>query len=168
MLPRIAFLLFGLIASSTTIRAASPTVEFTRIRQEFRTEDSFKRISEYFTGVENSGNRLVLRTRADDRDGLYFAFRIRTTVGQPLPAGTLVVFYFPPGGFEPVERRFPLETQSRKSMEVLVGLTGADWSDPDVLPAAWKLEYLDANGQSLGSELSFLWELPDEDSGPSE
>lgn len=156
----LALLLCSMTASTAS---AAPDIGFSRIRQEFRTEDSFKRISEFFSGSENTGNQIVFRTREDERDGFYFSFRLRSDRGETLPAGTIVLHLYRPGAFEPTLYTFPLEVRDRRSIEVLVGLTGGDWPDPGARPVAWKLEFLDATTGSLGSEESFLWEMPDEE-----
>ena len=41
-----------------------------------------------------------------------------------------------------------------------LGLTGTDWPGVKARPAAWRLRVLDAEGNVLTTEKSFLWELP--------
>jgi len=157
-----SLVLIALLLPLTGISAAQ-TIEFSRIRPEYRVDASFKRISEYFSGEENSGKRKVFRTRDDDRDGFYFSFRIEVARGETVPAGTVALFLYAPGTYVPTEYAFDLEAQSRRWIEVIIGLTGTDWADPEVRPVAWRLEFRDASGQPIGFEESFLWRLPEED-----
>jgi hypothetical protein len=128
------------------------TIEFSRIRPEYRETNTFKRISEYFTGDENTSKRTVFRTQDGVRDGFYFSFRIEVEKGGLVPAGTVALLVFTPGTYEPTEYVFDLEAQSRRWIEVIIGLTGTDWKDPEAKPVAWRLEFRDETGQSIGSE----------------
>ena len=156
-----SLLLIALLLSVTGISAAQ-TVEFSRIRPEYRETGTFKRISEYFTGKENTGKRTVFRTQNNDRDGFYFSFRIEVERGETVPAGTVALLVYMPGTYEPTEYAFDLEAQTRRWIEVIIGLTGTDWEDPEARPVAWRLEFRDATGQPIGFEESFLWRLPEE------
>src|SRR6185369_8775510 len=51
-------------------RAADPAI--TRVWAEWRSAESFDRISEYFGHGENTGGRHIVRTHADTRAGFYF------------------------------------------------------------------------------------------------
>jgi hypothetical protein len=156
-----SILLVSLLLSVTGISAA-PTIEFSRIRPQYRETGTFKRISEYFSGEENTGKRTVFRTQGNNRDGFYFSFRVEVECGEKVPAGTVALLVYTPGTYEPTEYAFDLEAQTRRWIEVIIGLTGTDWEDPEARPVAWRLEYRDASGQPIGFEESFLWRLPEE------
>lgn len=143
--------------------SAEQTIEFSRIRPSYRETGSFKRISEYFTGRENTGKRTVFRTQDNNRDGFYFSFRIEVERGEKVPAGTVALLVYLPGTYEPTEYAFELEAQTRRWIEVIIGLTGTDWEDPEAKPVAWRLEFRDASGQPIGFEESFLWRLPEKE-----
>ncbi|MEK9985489.1 MAG: hypothetical protein VW879_12195 [Opitutae bacterium] len=51
-----------------------------------------------------------------------------------------------------------LPQSSLTARELLVGLTGKDWSGPEERPVAWHLQLLDGEGEVFASEKSFLWE----------
>ena len=162
-LPITVFLVISIVA--LPIAVAAQTIEFSRIRLEYREDASFKRISEYFTGEENTGRRIVLRTQDSDRNGFYFSFRIEATGEATMSEGTIALLVFAPGTYEPTEYIFGLGVQTRRGIKVLIGLTGTDWADPKAKPVAWRLEFRNATGQPIGFEESFLWRLPeDEDS----
>jgi hypothetical protein len=44
--------------------------------------DRFVRLSEYFTGKENQGRRVFLRTDPESRGGLYFIVRLSCNVSE--------------------------------------------------------------------------------------
>ena len=155
LLASVCFPLFGI--------SSAQTIEFSRIRPEYRTTGTFKRISEYFTGDENTSKRTVFRTQEGVRDGFYFSFRVEVEKGALVPAGTVALLIFPPGTYEPTEYVFDLETQTRRWIEVIIGLTGTDWEDPEANPVAWRLEYRTPTGEVTGFKNSFLWILPDVD-----
>src|SRR4051812_20319151 len=67
-------------AASAGAAAANPPgetgVTVVRVFSGWREGASFKRISEYFTGKENMGDSVILRTRAEQRSGFYFFVRL--------------------------------------------------------------------------------------------
>src|SRR4051812_35790644 len=66
-------------ASAGAATANSSTgsgVTVVRVFTGWKEGNSFKRISEYFTGKENPGDTVVLRTRPDQRSGFYFFVRL--------------------------------------------------------------------------------------------
>jgi len=160
--PACLFILLLITCLPLTGFSSPQSIEFSRIRPEYRTTSTFKRISEYFTGDENTSKRTVFRTQDGERDGFYFSFRVEVEKGGLVPAGTVALLVFAPGTYEPTEYVFNLEAQTRRWIEVIIGLTGTDWKDPEAKPVAWRLEFRDATGQPIGAEESFLWRLPEE------
>lgn len=152
MLPRL-FLLLALSA----VPALAADLTIVRVFTGWRDAASFKRISEYFDGKENTGGEAVLRTHPEQRAGFYFLVRVTN-----------------PGAARTVQARLELITSlhakpvAHTFAPVLgtgdtvfhLGLTGADWTDPKGNPVAWKLELTDADGRLLASEKSYLWEKP--------
>ena len=123
----------------------------------WREAASFKRISEYFTGRENTGGQLILRTHPDQRSGYYLLLRV-TTPGTAVNA-KLVLQIITPDDATPRTFNFTTTLPGPKTM-LNLGLTGPDWPDLKVNPVAWKLDILTADGQLLGSGKSYLWEKP--------
>ena len=66
---RLALTLALLLGSAGLVRAAE--VEFVRVWPGWRDSQSFERISEYFTGQENTGSQVVLRSHPEIRPGFY-------------------------------------------------------------------------------------------------
>jgi len=123
----------------------------------WRDAASFKRISEYFDGKENTGHETVLRTHAEERAGYYFLVRA-SNPGTPLAAQLKLTLIAPT---EPKVRNFSFSTELGSGVSVLnLGLTGADWPDAKANPVAWKLDIVSADGQVLATEKSYLWEKP--------
>ena len=56
---------------------AATTATITRVWPDYRAADTFDRISEYFTGAENTGGQIVMRTHPETRAGYYFFTRLK-------------------------------------------------------------------------------------------
>ena len=137
--------------------AASAAVRIVHTLPGWREAASFKRISEYFTGRENTGGEIVQRTHPDQRAGYYFLVRIAND-GPPV-AVRIVLQVVAPGSVDPKTYTFNVALPERTSVLDL-GLTGADWPGPRVNAVAWKLELTDEAGQPLASGKSYLWDKP--------
>lgn len=122
----------------------------------FREATSFKRISEYFSGKENTGGQLILRTHPEQRSGYYFQMRVNTATTTE---AKLVLQVITPDTATPRTFNFTATLTGPKTM-LNLGLTGADWADLKINPVAWKLEILSADGTLLGTASSYLWEKP--------
>jgi len=153
---RFALLLALLLGPLASARAAE--VEFVRIWTDWRNAESFDRISEYFTGQENTGNQIVRRSQPAVRAGYYFLVRLRNS-GSSHPSAKLILSLIKPDS--PLVRvyTFPVPIAAGESVFNL-GLTGADWPGEKAHPVAWKLEAVATDGTKLGEHKSFLWEKP--------
>lgn len=130
---------------------------FVRVWLAWHDEADFDRISEYFTGEENTSGRILLRSTPAVRSGFYFLARLATPVTQP--GASLVLQIVRPDTPEPKTYTFPASVTAGQSVYEL-GLTGADFPDKKARPVAWKLELRAADGQVLAHAASFLWEKP--------
>ena len=95
------FLITAIICSlfagcALTPKQAVTSVEIEEIKPRYIETEQFKRISEYLTGKENIGDRVILRTQPEHREGYYFILVLDNDVRR-LPNGTVVVgeFYTP-------------------------------------------------------------------------
>ncbi|MDQ5978712.1 MAG: hypothetical protein QG602_1686 [Verrucomicrobiota bacterium] len=139
------------------VLAAASDLTIVRVYNGWRDAASFKRISEYFDGKENTGGEAVLRTRPDQRGGYYFLVRVTNPSGARAVTARLQVITQTDA--QPQTFTF---TPALKAGDTVfhLGLTGADWTDPKADPVAWKLELTDADGKTLATEKSYLWEKP--------
>jgi hypothetical protein len=152
MLPRLVLLL---VLCATPAFATDLTI--VRVLTGWRDAASFKRISEYFDGKENTGGEAVLRTHPDQRAGYYFLVRVANPgAARTVQARLALITPFSP---KPVVHTFSPVVGAGDTVFHL-GLTGKDWSDAKASPVAWKLELLDADGRVLATEKSYLWEKP--------
>ena len=146
-----------LCLSLAAVSASAGELTIARVFTGWRDAASFKRISEYFDGKENTGGQLMLRTHADQRAGYYFLVRTANP-GAPLAVKFVLLLILPS---EPKPRTFSFAADLRAGETVLnLGLTGADWPDAKTNPVAWKLDVLAADGRVLATEKSYLWEKP--------
>lgn len=132
-------------------------VTIVRVFPGWREASSFKRISEYFTGRENTGGQVVLRTRPDERSGYYFLVRVRNPAAAQAVTVSLDIVRAGNAGTQTYS--FPASLGPGDTVFNL-GLTGADWTDAKADPIAWRLTFKGADGQALATERSYLWEKP--------
>ena len=79
----ICSLLFGCVSAR---KPALSSVEIEEIKPRYIETEQFKRISEYLTGKENAGDRVILRSSPDERSGYYFTLILDEDVRR-LPKG---------------------------------------------------------------------------------
>jgi hypothetical protein len=137
--------------------AGAADVAITRVFTGWRDAASFKRIAEYFTGREHTGDEIVRRTQPAERAGYYFLARTANP-GPARPARFELAVILPRA---PEARRhsFPVELPAGKALFNL-GLTGADWPGRETDAVAWQLELRAEDGTLLATARSYLWEKP--------
>lgn len=155
MRPLFIFLIFCL---APVTRGAD--LELVRVWTNYRTANSFVRISEYFTGHEATRNHeTILRTDAASRAGFYFLARVKNR-GAEISGAQAQVEVITPDAPTPKIFRFPISVP-HGSHVYEVGMTGKDWASIDQHPVAWRVLILGADGHPLLSQQSFLWSKPD-------
>jgi hypothetical protein len=125
----------------------------------YRTAETFSRVSEYFTGRENTGGQTYLRSQPAQREGYYFLLRVKNG-SDALTSASLELNLITARSPEPVTYRYPVAVPAGQHV-FQVGLTGSDWPNPEETPVAWQLVIRDAEGAVLVSDQSFLWSKPD-------
>ncbi|MBN2068343.1 MAG: hypothetical protein JW739_01780 [Opitutales bacterium] len=126
--------------------------------RSFEVED-FQRLTEFFTGEEVAGDRLILRTDPEERAGMYVVATLDSSVSS-LPSGStaeLQVLF--ENTREITTLAFPFPASRPQSKHLLVGITGSTWED-EAKVIAWRLQLKDAAGTVLAEHKSFLWEMP--------
>ena len=142
-----------------TPKQAVTSIEIEKIEPRYIETEQFKRISEYMTGRENLGDRVILRTQPEHRAGYYFILVLDNDVRR-LPNGTVVIGeFYTSQSLGKQTHEFTLPSQRASTDEIFVGLTGEDWPEKDGVPAAWRFTIKDANGAVLGEKQSYLWSL---------
>jgi hypothetical protein len=150
--------LVALMASiSTTTRATDAGVTITRVFAGWRDAESFKRISEYFSGHENTGGAVVLRSHPEQRAGFYFLLRT-SNPGAPIDV-KIDLALITPTDTQPKHYSFNATLKSGATV-LNLGLTAGDWPDAKANPVAWKIDFLDNAGQIVAQEQSYLWAKP--------
>ena len=153
---RLALASLSILLGFASARAAD--VSFVRVWPGYRSADSFERISEYFTGEENTGGQTVLRSRPAERAGFYFLARLKNA-GPAVAGATFELDVITPASAAP--RTFTFTAGLPAGEHVFnLGLTGADWPGAKVQPVAWKLTVLAPGGAELARAQSYLWEKP--------
>ena len=132
------------------------------VEAQFLSDNEFKRISEYFNGADNPGNRAIIRSQTDNREGLYLIFELDQSVSN-LPSSAV----FKVEIIDNLEKlaksyQFPIDlAKYLKTREVLLGITGSDWPDPDKKALAWRITLTDGKENELAVHESFLWAYPE-------
>ena len=144
------FIFTALVASAT-----ASEVTIARVFSGWRDAESFKRISEYFTGKENTGGDNVLRTHPDQRAGFYFLVRA-TNPGAPTSI-KISVDVITPTDNKPKTYSFSADLKTGTTV-LNIGLTANDWPDAKANPVAWKIELIADDGHVLTGAKSYLWE----------
>lgn len=155
----VLFLAFAALAPAFARADASAAadVQIVRVFTGWRYAASFKRISEYFTGRENTDGEIVVRSQPATRAGYYFLVRTANTAA-PFRGTFKFTVVLPKS---PDLRVFTFTADVPAGQTVFhFGLTGADWPGAEVDASAWRLELLDAAGATLAAEKSYLWEHP--------
>ena len=140
-----------------SVSASAADLRIVRVFSGWREAGSFKRISEYFTGRENTGGEVVLRTRPEQRGGYYFLVRTRNA-GAAFE-GSLDFQVVLPNSPQPRVFKFRATVPAGDAVFNL-GITGTDWPGRDTDAVAWKLDLRNSAGESLATEKSYLWEKP--------
>ncbi|MFP4203934.1 MAG: hypothetical protein ACLFS4_06335 [Opitutales bacterium] len=154
----LSVLLFCSCASFRDTETAN-SVTIKEIEPRYMEAEDFKRIKEYFTGAENKGNRIILRTTSGERAGYYFIVFLDKKAPR-LPSGAEVVAEFiTDASPEPREYRFELPSSPPSTKEILVGLTGEENPGRESIPSAWRFTLEDGDGEILDQRASYLWKL---------
>ena len=158
-----AFLVLGACANSSGAKNKTEYgATIVRIRPDYRTAESFDRISEYFTGAENTGGEIVLRTHPETRAGFYFFTRLKVRDDITIADAQIEISVITPASPEAKTFLLRVPVALRKGTVLLnPGLTGPDWpwtgADANARPVAWRVRLLHASGAVLASAQSYLW-----------
>ncbi len=153
MSPRLVAVL--LLLSAPLLLPAATTI--VRVWPSYREADSFRRISEYVGGTENSGREIVLRTQPEAHAGYYLLTRINA---DSAAAGSAVVVEIVLPG-DPTIRTFTFPAGLRAGEHVYqIGITGSDWPNAKTRAAAWRVTARSPEGETIAELASFLWSAP--------
>lgn len=145
----LAFFVFGFCGSSFGAKLQT--------QWSYKQAEEFQRISEFFTGKENLGNRVVLRSNPENRNGLYFSLFIKDRI-RSLPEGSkAIVEVLQPNSPDTQIYEYSIPVNTSKSKELMLGITGANWPNEDDHPLAWRVRLVNAEGEELASDKSYLW-----------
>jgi hypothetical protein len=151
-----AFLL-AVFGAATLVQSAPLTL--VRVWPGYRNAESFDRISEYFTGRENTGRQVILRTQPAARAGYYFLVRLENS-GAVVAGAVFELHVIAPTSPDPQLFTFKADVPAG-SHAFDLGVTGTDWSGPKASAVAWFLTVRAPDGTELAQRQSFLWAMPD-------
>lgn len=138
-------------------------VEIDNVVWYYKPEQAFKRIGEYFDGVERSGRKVIIRSDPESREGLYFITRI-SEFAEDMPANcSFEVEIIRPDMKQPVSKIFPFPENCKSHREFWLGFTGDDVPADEEAPVAWRVRLRSPDGTVVATRNSFLWSKPSAD-----
>lgn len=138
------------------VSAASIEVAYS----EYRETGSFQRIQEFFTGREAPGNRTIIRTDAENRDGQYFVINLTRSVARS-EVHSVEIEVITTMSKDVRVFEFPLTEAVRiRGSWIYCGITGTDWEGRNVRPLAWIARIKNSSGEVLGEWESFVQRKP--------
>lgn len=146
-------------ACSTTKESATDPVKIMGVTLRYLEAEQFKRISEYMTGKENPGKRVIMRTNQRQRDGYYFVLTLDRNVRKLPPDVYIEGEFYTSKSLDLKTHRFEFPSILPNTWEIFVGLTGDDWPEKDAIPAAWRFTIKNSQEVILAQEQSYLWSL---------
>lgn len=155
--------LFLFLSLCATASLRADTIDEVLIR--YCPENDFKYIGEYFSGKESYSDRVVIRTDANQRNGLYWIVSFEKELSTLPKDSVLFLQYVRPGSPEVLTEVFPLPSEVGKRKLIYAGITDESWAKKDTYPTAWKLILKDRQGKELASSQSYLWEMPEANDG---
>jgi len=125
---------------------------------KFLGEEYFKRISEYFTDVENSSGRAIVRTDPIVRSGNYFVFDASRSP-RHLPTGSKVIVDYVLGEDpQRCSQTFELSQANPLASEYFLGFTTPEWQTSKINSIrAWQIRVVGPDGAVLAQDKSFLF-----------
>ena len=151
-----------LLASAASALAKDyPQIEYVKSRHV--PAETFKRISEYFDGKENQGDKIVLRTDPSVREGWYLILMLDGDADE-YPEGTRIgMKLILPGRKGEIVKATALPTPIPDASEIWIGLTGAEEPANGKPPVAWMAVIYGPQGKVYSTYKSYLWEKPKSD-----
>ncbi len=156
-------LAFILLLSILSPLQAEEPLTITRVWSGYREAKSFKRISEYFSGKENTGGQLIVRSQPENRAGFYFTIRAQASNTSSFPLSKVRLEVITPETPTAKTFDFTVPPIDKTNALLLLGLTGSDWPKPEDHPVAWKFSFFNTKEEIIAEEKSYLWELPSTD-----
>ena len=146
------FTIFGLVLTGW----GTPSLKV--LSHSFREHYDFVRISEYFSGKENTSGQIILRSQENQRTGLYFHVLFRD-IGMVMPVQNpkLILKILDSESIDFKTHSFDLSPEVLQKGRILLGLSGEDWTSPQTTPIAWQIEIQSKNGEILADTQSYLW-----------
>lgn len=149
---------FLILLAAILIPAPAWPNSVARVAIQEMEQDDVLRIANYL-GAEQTGRRILVRTRPEAYDGLYYRFIFEDSLESFPSNATLAFSLLRDEKPDPVTYEMPLPEFRPNGRELWLGLTGEDWilGNDTIFPTAWKLTIRGADGSILVEERSFVW-----------
>lgn len=148
---RFYLLVFTLVGAPVAFSAIEIEMAFA----DYLETGQFQRLSEYFTGREHTGSRILVRSDAGERSGMYFVLRLSQPLGTT-GADQVEVEWVSSDRGDMSVHTFDLGDISDRGRWIYCGLTGTDWNAGGRRPVAWSVR-LKSGNRILAEHNSFLY-----------
>lgn len=149
-----------IISCGTTQKSVEPSFEIREIIPRYIETKDFVRVSEYMTGKENPGRRVIIRTNPKERAGYYFVLVLNRNVRKLPPDAYVQGEFYTVKSLDKQTQRFDLPAILPSTREIFIGLTGDDWPQKgEAIPSAWQFTIKNSREEILAQEKSYLWSI---------
>lgn len=156
----LTFTALAALAAEPAMLAAP--VEIVRVWTDYRLGKDYIRLSEIVSGRKFTGGLTEHRTQPESGDGYFFTVRVDRASDYRLQDYTVRLHVIAPDTVGPRTFDFPLPASKKRGLRLELGITGKDWPyEPKQQPLAWMIEVVNAAGDVVAAQKSFLWEKPD-------
>ncbi len=160
VLRKVGFRIYGCILCLQFTLCEVCALEIVNAYPQFMEEQSFQRISEFFSGVEKAGPYLIVRTQPQVRGGEYFVITLDQRV-RSLPEGTQIILeVVRPDSHSLTAYTLELPEKRPNTRQIYAGITGSEWPDSAIRPLAWKISFINSQGTVIAEKQSYLWTYP--------
>ena len=128
-----------------------------KIQIRFHPENDFVRLSEFFTGRENTGNFTILRSQKR-RSGLYFYVPLEESKIKVEKIHSFKLSIIDSRNLTSRNFKFQMSRKGKRQKRILLGITGDDWDEKDDRLIAWEIKILGENDKDFQVAMSSLWQ----------
>lgn len=154
----LGYLFIGLlIFASAGLDAALPLCILSVTDKGHMTKDKFTRISEYFTGIEDTGGDTIFRTDGCGREGIYLVVGLNRSVSRLSEGAYLKFSYLLSDSKREEEVTFEIDPKCGHTRWIYLGVTGINYHGPCQYFVAWSIE-IHSNEEHVVQN-SFLWRM---------
>lgn len=150
----LGYALIVLLMSGVSVLGGGP-LGILSVMENIYKKEKFTRISEYFTGIEDTGGDTIFRTNECGREGIYLVICLNRSVSRLSEGAFLRFRYVLSDGMGEEEMVFEIDPRCGNTSWIYVGVTGPDYHGACQYLKAWQIEI--CSGEERVIRSSYLW-----------